>query len=230
MEAPQMRGVEEPLLPEPRAVEGGATQSEGAIETQEARYPRLHKTAGLRSLDVWVEISRAADRREVRLCRDVGRQERGVLRGDQELVQVSPVAVARADAGHLAVRVVEDHVLADAVPGHDLTLPPGEHGSPPVALDPEVPGRAVLAIPYELPLVVDDHRAVLACALLQGDEDVAGGGAGSPPPHLDGGRAKVGARAEGPHAFRRRGLNAGQWPDPRVTQGANPRGVQGRNL
>src|SRR5215207_4476805 len=59
MEAPQMRGVEEPLLPEPRAVEGGATQSEGAIETQEARYPRLHKTAGLRSLDVWVEISKA---------------------------------------------------------------------------------------------------------------------------------------------------------------------------
>ena len=33
-------------------------QSEGAIETQEARYPRLDKTAGLRSLDVWVEISR----------------------------------------------------------------------------------------------------------------------------------------------------------------------------
>src|SRR5215208_7655385 len=57
MEAPQMRGVEEPLLPEPRAVEGGATQSEGAIETQEARYPRLHKTAGLRALDVWAEIS-----------------------------------------------------------------------------------------------------------------------------------------------------------------------------
>src|SRR5215211_2650912 len=61
MEAPQMRGVEEPLLPEPRAVEGGATQSEGAIETQEARYPRLHKTAGLRSLDVWVEISSATE-------------------------------------------------------------------------------------------------------------------------------------------------------------------------
>ena len=58
MEAPQMRGVEEPLLPEPRAVEGGATQSEGAIETQERRYPRLYKTAGLRGLDVWAEISR----------------------------------------------------------------------------------------------------------------------------------------------------------------------------
>ena len=38
--------VEEPLLPEPCAVKGGATQSEGAIETQEARYPRLHKTPG----------------------------------------------------------------------------------------------------------------------------------------------------------------------------------------
>src|SRR5215208_6298306 len=39
-----MRGVEEPLLQESLRVEGGATQSEGAIETQEARYPRLHKT------------------------------------------------------------------------------------------------------------------------------------------------------------------------------------------
>src|SRR5215218_7961922 len=57
MEAPQMRGVEEPLLPERCAVEGGATQSEGAIETQERRYPRLHKRAGLRGLDVWAEIS-----------------------------------------------------------------------------------------------------------------------------------------------------------------------------
>src|SRR5215208_7322968 len=60
MEAPQMRGVEEPLLPEPRAVEGGATQSEGAIETQERRYPRLHKTAGFRGLDVWAEISKGS--------------------------------------------------------------------------------------------------------------------------------------------------------------------------
>src|SRR5919112_5398454 len=53
-----MRGVEEPLLPEPRAVEGGTTQSEGAIETQKASYPWLHQTARLRSLDVWVEISK----------------------------------------------------------------------------------------------------------------------------------------------------------------------------
>src|SRR5215204_2342087 len=62
MEAPQMRGVEEPLLPERCAVEGGATQSEGAIETQERRYPRLHKRAGLRGLDVWAEISNSVQR------------------------------------------------------------------------------------------------------------------------------------------------------------------------
>src|SRR5215211_2829649 len=61
MEAPQMRGVEEPLLPEPRAVEGGATQSEGTIETQVARYPRLHQTAGLRGLDVCAEISNTSE-------------------------------------------------------------------------------------------------------------------------------------------------------------------------
>src|SRR5918994_5377524 len=53
-----MRGVEEPLLPEPRTVEGRATQSQGAFETQEARYPRLHQAAGLRALDVWAEISK----------------------------------------------------------------------------------------------------------------------------------------------------------------------------
>src|SRR5829696_818215 len=53
-----MCGVEEPLLPERRAVEDRAAQSEGAFETQEARHPRLHKTAGLRGLDVWAEISK----------------------------------------------------------------------------------------------------------------------------------------------------------------------------
>src|SRR5215218_10139627 len=52
-----MCGVEEPLLPERRAVEDRAAQSEGAFETQEARHLRLHKTAGLRGLDVWAEIS-----------------------------------------------------------------------------------------------------------------------------------------------------------------------------
>src|SRR5918995_986731 len=79
-----MCGVEEPLLPEPGAVEGGATQSEGAIETQEARYPWLHKTARLRSLDVWVEISSWTDQyrasRAIAFGHDVlGRRTAGVI-------------------------------------------------------------------------------------------------------------------------------------------------------
>src|SRR5215203_1388488 len=147
-------------------------------------------------------------------------------------MQISPVAIARAHPGYLAVRVVEDHILAGAVPGHDLTLPPGEHGPPSVALHLEVPGGAVLAIPHELPLAVYDHGAVLACALLQGDEDVAGVGVvvrlrGS---HPDCGRAKVGARAECPHALRGCGWDAWQRPNLRGAQGANPWGVQGREL
>src|ERR687897_124080 len=73
-------------------------------------------------------ILRAANRGEVRSPRSVGHQERGVLRGDEELVQVPTVTVARAHPGYLTVRVIEDHVLADAVPGHDPALPPGEHG------------------------------------------------------------------------------------------------------
>src|SRR5215210_8492954 len=64
-----MCGVEEPLLPERRAVEDRAAQSEGAFEPQEARHPRLHKTAGLRGLDVWAEIS---NRHSTSSCRRWG--------------------------------------------------------------------------------------------------------------------------------------------------------------
>ena len=53
-------------------------------------------------------------------------------------MQVPAVAVASLDPGHLAVGVVEDHVLAYAVPGHDLALPPGEHRLAPVGLHLEV--------------------------------------------------------------------------------------------
>src|SRR5687768_789953 len=72
-----MRGVEEPLLPEPGAVEGGATQSEGAIETQEARYPRLHKTAGLRGLDVWADISSTSSVAASAHCRSSSKKTTG---------------------------------------------------------------------------------------------------------------------------------------------------------
>src|SRR5215208_201267 len=152
-------------------------------------------------------ILRAADRREVRSRRGVGHQERGVLRGDDELVEVPTVTVARAHPGYLTVRVIEDHIRADTVPGHDLALPPGEHGPTPVVLHLEVPCGPVLAIPHELTLVVDYHWTVLSGPFLQSSEDVAGGGVvvRLRSSHLECGRTQVGARAEGPHALFRRG-------------------------
>jgi hypothetical protein len=83
-------------------------------------------------------VARAADGGEVGPGFGVGREERGVPRGDGELVQVAFETVSRLDPAHLAVGGVEDHVLTYAVPGHDATLPPGEHGLAPVGLDLEV--------------------------------------------------------------------------------------------
>ena len=57
MEAPQVRGVEEPLLPEPLRVEGRITQGQGALEAQKGCHPRLHKAARIRGLGVCAEIS-----------------------------------------------------------------------------------------------------------------------------------------------------------------------------
>src|SRR5215216_4165721 len=152
-------------------------------------------------------ILRATDRGKVRSRRGVGRQERGVLRGDEELVEVPAVAVARAYPGYLMVGVIEDHILAHAMSGRDLALPPGEHGPAMVVLQLEVSRGPVLAKPHELPNVIDYHRAVLPGALLQSDEDVPESGifARLRSSHLECGRAEVGARAEGPHALRRIG-------------------------
>ena len=44
--------LKEPVLPEPCRVEDRATQGKGAVETQEARHPRLHPATGLRGLGV----------------------------------------------------------------------------------------------------------------------------------------------------------------------------------
>ena len=86
----------------------------------------------------------------------------------------APLAVARFHPGYLTVRAVEDHVLAYAVPGYDLALPPGENRLAPVALHLEVRRVPVLAEPHELSQVVDDQRSVLPGAQLRGDKDVAG--------------------------------------------------------
>jgi hypothetical protein len=120
-------------------------------------------------------VLHAAGRRQIRRHRRVGRQQRSVLGRDEELVQVPPVAVARPDSRNLAVSIVEDDVLADAVPGDDAALPPGKHGPPPVALHLEVPRGDVLFEPHELTAVVEDHGSVLTGTFLQGHKDVARG-------------------------------------------------------
>jgi hypothetical protein len=62
--------------------------------------------------------------------------EGGVTCGDEELVMVAGVAVARRESLHLPVGVVENDVLPIPVAAVD-TPPPGEDGLPPVGLRPE---------------------------------------------------------------------------------------------
>jgi len=116
-------------------------------------------------------------------------------------MQVSAVAVTRADPRYFAVRVIEDHIRADAMPVDDASLPPGQDASAPVVLHLEVPCGRVLPEPHQLPQVVDYHRAVLTGAHLQGYEAVSRRSAGLLRDHLDRGRALVGARVECPKAL-----------------------------
>src|SRR5215208_2541516 len=149
-------------------------------------------------------LFRATDGGEVPWHPVIDRDQRRVLRADQELVLVPFVAVARLDPGYLMVSMVADHVLARS------RFHPGKHGPTPVCLRLEIHGASMRFLqgtePHYLPFVVDDQRAALPCiALLWGEEDVAGGGGARLLGDLDGGRAKVGARAEGPRATPRRG-------------------------
>src|SRR5918911_1043583 len=137
-------------------------------------------------------VLQAADRGEIPGHRAVDQDQRGVLRADEELVVVPVVAVAGAEAGYLAVGLVEDHILV--YPVH-----PGKHGVAAVALHFEVVRASVPSLqgtePHHLPAIVDDHRAALpSAALLRGYEDVAGGCVVRLLGYLDGGRAEVGAR------------------------------------
>src|SRR5215212_1287292 len=76
-------------------------------------------------------VLQAADRGEIPGHGAVDRDQRGVLRADEELVVVPVAAVAGAEAGYLAVGMVEDHVLV--YPVH-----PGEHAIATVALHSEI--------------------------------------------------------------------------------------------
>src|SRR5829696_9167322 len=110
--------------------------------------------------------------------------------------------------------MVEDHVLTLAKPGVE-SLPPGEHRLALVSLRLEIE-RVLLIItlhrmePDRLPPIVKDQRGVFAGAarprlLLRGDKDVTWGLAGRVRVHLDGGRAEIWTRTEGPRFLPPRG-------------------------
>ncbi len=112
-------------------------------------------------------VAGPAQRRQVGRYLAVGGDERGVLRGDDELVQVDLEPVARLDGGDGAVGAVGDHRLALAVALDDLAFPPGEHGLPAVGLHVEVdPALAVARgepgvrrVPDDAAIPVQDHQA-----------------------------------------------------------------------
>src|ERR687889_610859 len=136
-----------------------------------------------------VVVLQAADRGEIPGHGAVDRDQRGVLRADEELVVVPIAAVAGAEAGYLAVGMVEDHVLV--YPVH-----PGEHALATVALHFEVVRASESALqrtePHHLPAIVDYQRAALTnVSLLRADEDVARGCVVRLSGYFDGGWAEV---------------------------------------
>src|SRR5215213_7948182 len=144
----------------------------------------------------------------------VDRDQRCILGRDEELVVVALVSVAGPDPLYLPIRVVHEHVLALAKPRVE-SLPPGEHLLALVFLHLEIE-RVLRFItlqrmePYRLTAIVDDQRCVLAGAarpgfFLRGDEDVTGGRTASLRPYLDGWRAELRTRTEGPRLLPPRG-------------------------
>ena len=175
--------------------------------------PLPHDSAG-RDVDLLHDrledrpVASAADGAQVRSALRVDRHVGRSARGQLELVVVAHVAVAGSDARDLPVVAVEDHVVAHAVAVSRAALPPREDRLPSVVLDAEA-GHGVMgrgrAEPHDVPPVVDDLRAVLAGAALDGEEDVAGR---QPPARRDGDEHAVGverrARVEAQHVGRGR--------------------------
>src|SRR5215211_3516688 len=117
-------------------------------------------------------LLRATDRGEVHPTHlAIDRKERGVLRGDEELVMVSLIAVSRPNPLYLAVGAIGYYVLALAMSGHDFALTPREHRLAPIALHLEVHRDPVLLLqgmePHRLSAAVEDHGAVLPGSLLR---------------------------------------------------------------
>src|SRR5215218_9105521 len=116
-------------------------------------------------------VLRATDRGEVHACRAVDRDQGGFLRGDEKLVMVSLIAVARPNPLYLPIGAIQDHVLALAMSGHDFALTPREHRLAPIALHLEVHRDPVLLLqgmePHRLSAAVENHGAVLPGSLLR---------------------------------------------------------------
>src|SRR5215211_63619 len=161
----------------------------------------------------------AAEVGEIQAHKVVDREQSRALRGDAEVVLVSPVAVARLDPLYLPVGTIEDHVLSDAGPGLGLAFPPGQHRLALVLLHLEIQRVQPFTEPHGPSHVVDDHRPVLPPAQLRGGKDVPARPATRPRVHRDGGRPEVRARAEVPRAPRRRGRHVPRGPHLRGTHG-----------
>ena len=58
LQAPEVRGTQERLLPDPFRTAYRAAQGQGAFETQKRCHPRLHQAARIRGLGVCAEINR----------------------------------------------------------------------------------------------------------------------------------------------------------------------------
>ena len=110
-----------------------------------------------------LSTSAASDARQIPRHGLVARHERGVVRSDDEFVQVAVAAVRRGKARELAVRRVENDPLPVPEAVHDLALPPCQHRLPAIPPDLEV-GHGLVGDrtePDELAGVVEDHRTAL---------------------------------------------------------------------
>ena len=144
--------------------------------------------------------ARAVDRRDV-----VGEDERRSLRGDDELVQVGLETVPGREARDLAVRLVEDHVLADAEAVLGLPLPPGQHRPAPEQRGAEVHRRRRRRgpEPHGLAAGVDDHRTPLTRPGRRRQEEQSRRRPGGRAEHRHDRGHEIGSRDEAPHVRRR---------------------------
>ena len=177
------------------------------------------------------EGGRPAGRREVGRERQVDGDQRGAALGEQELVEVGGVAVARADARDLAVAGAHDHAVALTVAAVDAALPPGEHGRAPVALDAEVRRRPLgqRPEPDRLAAVVDDQRPALARPRDGGDQQPARGRTAGGR-HRERGRLQIRPRPERPHVRVGGREPSGRGSRPRRQHGGGRRTAQCQEL